>query len=239
MPASDPLWRPASRTRVEPREVVEAFARAYVEVLDRPAHRPAVLVLAAQCLHETAGGSRCYNFNFSGLKAEAGRPYCTLGTHELLPTAQADALLAAGKALPPKFPHAPRDGRKAVYLKPDSGLVAVRFRAFDGVDDGAWWSTRKYAPGARYGRDEVARALEAGDPRGFAESIGALGYYTASRAEYAAAMAARLAEASKAIVDWDSIPLMSARRARELAGLVGLTVHELRRGLEGGDESDD
>lgn len=221
---SDPLWRQAVRTRLEPEAIIEAFALAYVEVFDRAPRRPAVLLLAAQSLHETAGGANIYNYNFSGLKAEAGYPYCHLGTHELLPTAQADALLAAGKALPPKFPHAPRPGRKAVYLPASSGLEATKFRAFERAEEGAWWSCRKYAKGARYGVESVWVAIETGDPVAFSHAIGDLGYYSASKSEYAGAMVKRLAEASAVAVDWDALPTVSARRAKELIeqGALGL-----------------
>lgn len=215
----DEFYRAPKRTPYDPAALAEAFALAWVEHTDGPAARNGVEMLVRQALHE-APPDRCWNLTILGQKRQDGCPWVPLGTHEILPLAEALRLIAAGKATEPKMKLAEPAGTKNVYLVGSPDTPATHFRCFDDLRDAAWWSSRRYlVEGQRYATPGVRAALEVGAPTAFAFEIKAKGYMTATAAEYAKALDGRgpTAKAACAAVDWSALPVMSQRRARELA----------------------
>lgn len=208
----DPLYVPPTRTSAEPGELAASIGEWYVELTDSP-DRAAVALATAQALHEGCA----WNFNVGGLKREAGEPWTTLGTHEVLPEPVALGYLERKQATEPKFPHAVKPGQRAVYFpnQGPGGPKATHFRAFLSLDDATFVFVHKLLV-----RFDAGEALRSGDPAALARALKRRGYYTAAEHEYAAALARRLEQ----VPPFD-LPLMSSRRWRELNGLIGLTVH--------------
>jgi hypothetical protein len=235
------LYVPPTRTRIVPVDLIKAFALAYVEIVDRPADEPAprrfVELVSAQARHELGDDATtpedddvAWCWNLTGLKREAGYPWTTLGTHEVISDVKADALIAQGVAEEERHWHDAPSGMRAVYFKnlgPARSHAATHFRAFRDLNDAAWWSLRKYlVAGSRYATPTVQSTLYDGDARAFAAALKRLGYYTSTEKQYGDRLVDQQAKVRRdsALVDWASLPLMSKRRANELSAMLGMTV---------------
>jgi hypothetical protein len=219
--AVDLLYRAPKRVSVQRVVLVASFAGAAAVIFGRPVSRPLVEVAVAQADHEMADDAStpedddaCWNYNFTGLKAEKGKPWTNLGTHEIVKNELADQLERDGLATKPKFPHKAPEGYRAVYFKnlgPELSHRATRFRAFDSAAEGAVASLLKYAPAegdrpaGKFAKPKVLAALLAGDARAFALALKPIGYYTADAEEYATSVVSRLERARAAAdqIDWD------------------------------------
>lgn len=222
----DPLYVPPTRVRITRPALVAAFAGAAAVLFGRPVSRPLAELVAAQADHEMADDAEtpedddaCWVYNFTGLKrekskkGEKGKPWTTLGTHEVVKDEDAQAFLDKGLATKAKFPHKAPPGYRAVYFKnlgPDLSHRATHFAAFGSAAEGAVASLLKYAPAegerkaGRYATPAVLAALHAGDPIAFAKALKPLYYYTADEGEYGASVASRLprARAAADAIDW-------------------------------------
>lgn len=238
---SDALYVPPKRVTIDPVALITAFARASIELTDRPVDSPAAVrlveMVSAQARHEMADDATtpadddvAWNFNLTGLKREFGYAWTTLGTHEVVSDDLADELIKQGLAEPEHHKHDAPSDRRAVYFKnlgPEKSHPATHFRAFPSLDDAAWWSLRKYlVMGSRYATPSVQAALLDADPLEFAKALKRLGYYSATEGQYGARLVDQLARVRRDSprVDWAGLPQMSKRRERELNALIGLTV---------------
>jgi hypothetical protein len=189
------LYRPAYRSQTKtPAEMLELVRDAYILLaepmnLDMSHLSNRVRMLTAQVLHE---GYKWAN-NVGGLKRIAGYPWTSLGTHEVLPALTAAALMAEGRAGPPKFPHKHPPAYAAVYLYPGPNASrATHFAAFDDLYQGVVvWLNRLFTT---FETEDMLKALDAADPLAYAAALKKRGYFTADTGEYGSALVKHLAD---------------------------------------------
>lgn len=190
---ANPLYDPPTRT---PTPAAEAFAAVeHIALGLEPALTPpAVRLLQAMLLHE----GWAWNHNCGGCKAARGARWTALRTHEVVPDAVADRLIAAGVAdeQAHEHPHL-LPGTRAIYFRTDRGEhshPATWFAAFHTFAAGAESWLRRLLAGGRYDSPALRTALGECDPAALAERLKRAGYYTSAARAYAEALAARLAE---------------------------------------------
>ncbi len=210
---------PAVKTPITAAELIPALWRAWERFFGvPPVKRESVWILTAQWGLECGWGRSCYQFNLGNVKSRDGDgyDYQFYACNEILSLAQAQKYVANNPTTA-KITTVRPDGKAIIWFYPEN--PACRFRAHRSLEEGASDHLRLLVKRFEKAWHEIIE----GDVTGYAHALRMQGYYTADEASYTKTLEGCIKIATKADVDYDSLPFLGEHEKENLKGIIALT----------------